>query len=78
MSKDKFKMSQKRYDELVKELNELETTKMQEITERLKEARDFGDLSEDSEYDEAKTEQGKLYAKIAEYRNVIENAEIVG
>ena len=71
-------MSQKRYDELVKELNELETTKMQEITERLKEARDFGDLSEDSEYDEAKTEQGKLYAKIAEYRNVIENAEIVG
>jgi transcription elongation factor GreA len=48
-----------------------------EVSELIKEARSFGDLSENSEYDEAKTEQGKLYSKIAEYKDLIENAEIV-
>ena len=40
-------------------------------------ARSFGDLSENSEYDEAKTEQGKLYSRIAEIKVLIDNAEIV-
>ncbi len=47
------------------------------MSELIKEARSFGDLSENSEYDEAKTEQGKLYSKIAELRALVENAEII-
>ena len=73
----KFKMSQERYDELVKELEYLQTVREKEVSEQIKEARSFGDLSENSEYDEAKTEQGKLYSEIAEIKNIIENAEII-
>ena len=50
-----FKMSQARYDELKKELDYSKTTRADEIAELIKEARGFGDLSENSEYDEAKT-----------------------
>ncbi|MCL2588141.1 MAG: transcription elongation factor GreA [Oscillospiraceae bacterium] len=74
---NKFKMSKDRYDELVAELHHLQTVREKEVAEQIKEARSFGDLSENSEYDEAKTEQGKLYSKIAEIKNVIENAEII-
>ena len=73
----RYKMSQERLDELKKELEYLETVREKEVSELIKEARSFGDLSENSEYDEAKTEQGKLYSKIAEYKDLIENAEIV-
>lgn len=72
-----FRMSQERYDELKHELEYSKTTRADEIAELIKEARGFGDLSENSEYDEAKTEQGKLYSKIAELRNIVENAEII-
>ena len=61
-----FKMSQARYDELKKELDYSKTTRADEVAELIKEARGFGDLSENSEYDEAKNEQGKLYSRIAE------------
>ena len=74
---NKFKMSKLRYEELVAELNYLQTVREKEVAEQIKEARSFGDLSENSEYDEAKTEQGKLYSKIAEIKVVIENAEII-
>ena len=78
MSADsKYKMSQERYDSLVEELHYLETVREKEVSELIKEARSFGDLSENSEYDEAKTEQGKLYSKIAEMKALIENAEII-
>ena len=76
-TENKFKMSQERYDDLVNELRYLETDRAKEVSEQIKEARSFGDLSENSEYDEAKTEQGKLYSKIAEIKNLIDNAEIV-
>ena len=76
-TESRFKMSQERLDALKKELLFLETDKAKEVAEQIKEARSFGDLSENSEYDEAKTEQGKLYSKIAEIKNLIENAEIV-
>ena len=59
------------------ELEELKTVKRKEIAEKIKVALSFGDLSENSEYDEAKTEQGKLYSRIAELKSLIENAEIV-
>lgn len=74
---NRFKMSQERYDALKEELQYLETDKAKEVAEQIKEARSFGDLSENSEYDEAKSEQGKLYSKIAELKALIENAEIV-
>ena len=70
-------MSQERLDALKDELYYLETVREKEVSELIKEARSFGDLSENSEYDEAKTEQGKLYSKIAELKVLIENAEIV-
>ena len=73
----RFKMSQERLDAIKEELYYLETVREKEIAELIKEARSFGDLSENSEYDEAKTEQGKLYSKIAELKVLIENAEIV-
>ena len=74
---NRFKMSQERYNALEKELFYLETERATEVAEQLKEARSFGDLSENSEYDEAKNEQGKLYSKIAEIKDLLENAEIV-
>ena len=73
----RYKMSQERYDQLKEELHYLQTTREKEVADQIKEARSFGDLSENSEYDEAKTEQGKLYSRIAEVENLIENAEII-
>ena len=77
LNSSRFKMSQERLDALRDELYYLETVREKEVSELIKEARSFGDLSENSEYDEAKTEQGKLYSKIAELKVLIENAEIV-
>ena len=73
----RFKMSEERFQELKDELVYLQTVREKEVAQQIKEARSFGDLSENSEYDEAKTEQGKLYSKIAEIKNLIDNAEIV-
>ena len=73
----KFKMSEARLNELKEELLFLQTVREKEVAEQIKEARSFGDLSENSEYDEAKTEQGKLYSKIAEIKNLIDNVEII-
>ena len=66
-----FKMSQARYDELKQELDYSKTTRADEVAELIKEARGFGDLSENSEYDEAKNEQGKLYSRIAELEDIL-------
>ena len=76
-NESRYKMSQERLEELKQELEYLQTVREKEVAEQIKEARSYGDLSENSEYDEAKTEQGKLYSKIAEYKNLLENAEIV-
>ena len=73
----KYKMSEERLSQLKDELHYLQTVREKEVAQQIKEARSFGDLTENSEYDEAKTEQGKLYSKIAEIKNLIENAEIV-
>ena len=72
-----FKMSQERFDELKKELEYDKTIRADEIAELIKEARGFGDLSENSEYDEAKNEQGKLYSRIAELEEILLHAVIV-
>ena len=76
-AKQEFKMSQARFDELQKELNYLKTTRSDEVAEQIKVARGFGDLSENSEYDEAKNEQGKLYSRIGELENIIAHALII-
>ena len=72
-----YRMSAARAEELQEELNYLKTTRSDEVAEQIKVARGFGDLSENSEYDEAKNEQGKLYSRIAELENVIQYAVIV-
>ena len=72
-----FKLSQSRFEELKEELNYLKTTREKEIEEQIKEARSFGDLSENSEYDEAKNEQGKLHSRIAEVEHILANAVIL-
>ena len=72
--KKEFKMSQARFDELQKELSYLKSTRSDEVAEMIKVARGFGDLSENSEYDEAKNEQGKLYSRIGELENILLHA----
>ena len=58
-----FKLTKERLEELRQELEHLKTVREKEVAELIKEARSFGDLSENSEYDEAKNEQGKLYSR---------------
>ena len=72
-----FKISTLRLKELEQELFYLKTTREKEVAEQIKEARSFGDLSENSEYDEAKNEQGKLYSRIAELEEILLHAVIV-
>ena len=74
---NEFRMSAARYEELKKELEYNNTTRADEVSEQIKIARGFGDLSENSEYDEAKNEQGKLYSRIAELENILEHAVII-
>lgn len=72
-----YRMSQTRFEELRKELSYLKTTRSDEVAEQIKIARGFGDLSENSEYDEAKNEQGKLYSRIAELEEILQHVVIV-
>ena len=72
-----YKITSARLKELETELNYLKTTREKEVAELIKEARSFGDLSENSEYDEAKNEQAKLYGRIAEVENILANAVII-
>ncbi len=59
------------------ELHFLETEKRAEIGERIKVAREFGDISENSEYDDAKNEQGMMEARIAEITRILSEATVV-
>ena len=72
-----YKITKEKYDELVAELEYMKTVREKEVAEQVKEARAFGDLSENSEYDEAKNEQGKLYSRIAEVENILANHVII-
>ena len=70
-------LTQEGYDKLEHELDELKTTKRAEIAERIKVALGYGDLSENSEYDEAKNAQAENETKIAELENKIRYAKII-
>ena len=72
-----FKITSLRRDDLVKELNYLKTTREREIAAMIAEARSYGDLSENSEYDAAKNEQAKLYGRIAEIEDILSHAVII-
>lgn len=74
---EKKQMSREGYEKLEQELAYLVTVRRAEVAQKLKEARSFGDLSENAEYDEAKNEQGILEAQIAEMENTLANAEVV-
>ena len=73
----RIEMSLEQLNKLKEELEYLQTVRTKEVAEELKLARSYGDLSENSEYDEAKTNQGKVYTRIAEVQNLINNAVIV-
>jgi transcription elongation factor GreA len=64
-------------ERLERELHELETVKRIEIGERIRIAREFGDISENSEYDDAKNEQAWMEGRIAEISQILANATIV-
>lgn len=72
-----YKLTRERLEALEKELQYLRTTREREVAELIKEARSFGDLSENSEYDEAKNQQAQLYGRIAEVENILANAVVI-
>lgn len=72
-----YKLSAERLEELKTELNYLKTVREREVADQIKEARSFGDLSENSEYDEAKNEQGRLYSRIAEIETILGNCVVI-
>ena len=77
MEEKEVLLTQEGYENLEKELEYLRTEKRAEVAERIKIALGFGDLSENSEYDEAKTAQAENEAKIADLENKIRYARII-
>ncbi|MFW6263429.1 MAG: transcription elongation factor GreA [Thermotogota bacterium] len=75
--KDIIYLTQEGYDSLKKELKELKEKLMYDIAARIKEAREYGDLSENSEYEEAKNEQGRINGRILEIENILDKSEII-
>ena len=72
-----YKLSPERLKELQEEMNYLKTVREKEVAELIKEARSYGDLSENSEYDEAKNEQGRLYSRMAEVEEILANCVVI-
>ncbi|MBT2694140.1 transcription elongation factor GreA [Bacillus sp. ISL-55] len=72
-----FPMTQAGKEKLEQELEQLKTVKRKEVVERIKIARSFGDLSENSEYDSAKEEQAFVEGRITTLENMIRNAKII-
>lgn len=72
-----YKITSRRLTDLEKELNYLKTTREREVAAMIAEARSYGDLSENSEYDAAKNEQAKLYGRIAEIEDILSHAVVI-
>ena len=77
MAEKKILLTQDGYDKLVEKLDYLKSVRRIEISERLKAAIALGDLSENSEYDDAKNEQGRLEGEISELELKLRNSEII-
>ena len=65
------------HEKLEQELEQLKTVRRKEVSEKIKVALSFGDLSENSEYDEAKNEQAMVEARIAEVEQMLKNASVL-
>ena len=76
MEKDIY-ISKDGLKKLQEEMYKLKTTKKKEVAARIKTAKEFGDLSENSEYDDAKTEQAFIEGRISEIEHVLKNAKII-
>ena len=76
MAKDVI-LTQDGLTKLQEELEFLSTDKRREVAERIKEAREFGDISENSEYDDAKNEQAMVEAKIAQLEERLRSAQVI-
>ena len=72
-----FTVSSEGLKKLQEELEYLKTTKRKEVAEAIKVARAFGDLSENSEYDEAKNEQGAVEQRIADIEAMLKNVKVI-
>lgn len=72
-----FFLTQEGYDKLKREYEELSSNGRKEMAEKIKIAREFGDLSENAEYDAAKEEQGFLEKRIREINEILANATII-
>ena len=72
-----YKITRERANQLHEELEYLKTVREKEVADMIKEARSFGDLSENSEYDEAKNEQGRVYSRISELTYILANYFII-
>lgn len=70
-------LSQKKYDELLKELEYLKTTRRRELSKEIGIAREKGDISENAEYDAAKDAQGLLEKRIAELEDTLSRATVM-
>ena len=77
MSAKQIIVTDEGYKKLVDELEYLKTTKRKEVVEAIKVALSFGDLSENSEYDEAKNEQAKTEARISELEETLQNVKVI-
>lgn len=77
MAEKKIMLTQDGYNKLVEKLDYMKSVKRIEISERLKAAIALGDLSENSEYDDAKNEQGRLEGEISELEAKLRNSEII-
>ena len=72
-----YKITEEGLKKLQDELEDLKTNGRKDIAERIKVARGYGDLSENSEYDDAKNEQAKIEARIVELESMLKNYEII-
>lgn len=74
---DEILLTQEGYDKIVAEHDELVSVRRKEVSERLKEAISYGDISENAEYDSAKDEQAELEERIVKLENMIRTAKII-
>lgn len=74
---DKYYLTKERLEELKVEFEDLKTSKRKEVAERLKRAKEFGDLSENSEYNEAREEQSRVETRIFELDELLKRAVII-
>lgn len=74
---DQVLLTEKGYEKLEQELEKLTTVKRREVAKRIKVAREFGDISENSEYDDAKNEQAFVEGRIKEIKQLIDNAKVI-